>query len=333
MKIAVITEGGQGIGLGHLTRCLSLTSEFTKSGAEVTFFVNQDDAVMQILEGSSPYFARENHEGLCGTLDQAGASFDVCLVDSYLLSLPYYKKIAERCKLLVCFDDYNRCQYPQGIVINAVWRSKGMGYQDNAQVYLLGHDYITLREGFLGHSRDYTQEKIERVLIILGGQDLRGLTPRVYKCLRGRYPRVELSIVLGADKAQHDILSKSQDAYTKWHFRLNELEMAREMISADLAISACGQTIFELAYTGTPTVGIGIADNQKDNIDVWQKIGFLEFAGWFDDEFLEEKIISKIQGLEDHKRREQLAFVGRKAVDGHGAERIAQEVYKRLKNA
>ena len=54
--------------------------------------------------------------------------------------------------------------------------------------------------------------------------------------------------------------------------------------NVDLAISASGQTLYELACIGVPTIAIGIIDNQKNNIKNWINQGFIEYAGCWNDE-------------------------------------------------
>ena len=62
------------------------------------------------------------------------------------------------------------------------------------------------------------------------------------------------------------------------------------MGQVDLAVSAAGQTLYELAQMGVPTIAIQVADNQKDNIEGWLKAGFIHFAGEWDDAKLVENL-------------------------------------------
>ena len=59
-----------------------------------------------------------------------------------------------------------------------------------------------------------------------------------------------------------------------------------------------GQTLYELAArVGVPTIAVGVVDNQINNIQNWQKQGFIEFAGFWDDDNLEENILAKLELL------------------------------------
>ena len=96
------------------------------------------------------------------------------------------------------------------------------------------------------------------------------------------------------------------------------------MLESDIAISACGQTLNELASVGVPTIGICIAENQLGNIKGWEQIGFLEYAGWNKENSCIKKIKNLLKYLEDTKVRENKSKIGRKFIDGKGEKRIAR---------
>ena len=51
--------------------------------------------------------------------------------------------------------------------------------------------------------------------------------------------------------------------------------MLQLMYESDIAISAAGQTIYELAQRCVPTIAISVAENQKNNLTGWIKEEFL----------------------------------------------------------
>ncbi len=50
--------------------------------------------------------------------------------------------------------------------------------------------------------------------------------------------------------------------------------MKNAMIKCDIAISAAGQTLFELARIGVPTYAVQVAENQTLNMLSWKKCNF-----------------------------------------------------------
>ncbi len=96
------------------------------------------------------------------------------------------------------------------------------------------------------------------------------------------------------------------------------------MLDSDAAISAGGQTLYELARVGVPTISIAVAENQKHNVYNWQKVGFSKFAGYWDDKSLLSNILKIIELLNDYNIRLDMGKSGKLHVDGQGSQKIAR---------
>ena len=101
--------------------------------------------------------------------------------------------------------------------------------------------------------------------------------------------------------------------------------MKQAMLGCDAAVSACGQTLYELARVGVPTVGIGVAANQRQNIRGWRDTGFLAYAGDHDAPDLEARLDETVRSLPP-ERRAAMIRAGRACVDGRGARRVVAAV-------
>ena len=100
--------------------------------------------------------------------------------------------------------------------------------------------------------------------------------------------------------------------------------MKQAMLDSDIAISAGGQTLYELARVGVPAMAIVVAENQMNNVRGWQKAGFIEYAGWWDDKHLPDMLIAGLRVLNNFHVRRNRSFKGREHVDGLGAKRIVE---------
>ena len=106
--------------------------------------------------------------------------------------------------------------------------------------------------------------------------------------------------------------------------------MLELMLDADICISAGGQTTYELARVGVPTVCVCFADNQRFNIKGLSDGGFLEYAGNVDDVDMLAKIAGGVDALEDMETRKARSLTGRSLVPGDGAVNVflkAAEVF------
>ncbi len=85
------------------------------------------------------------------------------------------------------------------------------------------------------------------------------------------------------------------------------------MSFCDLAISAAGQTICELASVGTPTIGVKVAENQNYMFKQWKASGFL-----IDETYLNSEI--------RYNLRVKSAKIGQSLIDCKAVKRIVENV-------
>ncbi|MDP8298861.1 MAG: glycosyltransferase, partial [Candidatus Tantalella remota] len=98
--------------------------------------------------------------------------------------------------------------------------------------------------------------------------------------------------------------------------------MLELMFDADICISAGGQTLYELARVGVPTVCVCFADNQRNNIKGLVDGGFLEYVGDVTDDDIVVKVERGINILENMETRKERSLAGRSLVPGNGAVNI-----------
>lgn len=97
------------------------------------------------------------------------------------------------------------------------------------------------------------------------------------------------------------------------------------MLAADLALCGGGQTTYELAATGTPTIAVRTAENQTVNLKGLVTAGSLVWGGDVRDSDLESKVMHELKALaDDASRRAVMSRQGRGLVDGQGASRVAR---------
>ena len=78
------------------------------------------------------------------------------------------------------------------------------------------------------------------------------------------------------------------------------------------------------------TIGICVAENQLGNIKGWEKIGFLEYAGLYNENNIIADINKLLKNLESIKIRESKSKIGRKFIDGKGAKRIVKYMLTKI---
>jgi len=106
--------------------------------------------------------------------------------------------------------------------------------------------------------------------------------------------------------------------------------MKEVMLNSDMAISAGGQTLYELARVGVPTIGVCIVKNQFKSIKKWGNSDFLEYAGWYNDDNILLKINKLLKKMEDVELRKFKSKLERNFLDGSGSMRVDYILLKKL---
>jgi len=228
-----------------------------------------------------------------------------------LADINLYKEISNLVKMVVYIDDDNRIDYPKGIIINGSINAENLNYSKNDKhEYFLGKNYSFLRKPFWDSNEKEINETIQTILITFGGNDMRNLTGGFLKFITKQYPHFQKNVILGDDYGARE-LEKIKDKNTEVFIRPNAKKIKKIMLYSDIAISACGQTLYELAKIGTPTIGVCVADNQQNNIKGWKSIGFLEYAGWYNDKSILNNILNLIEKMNCKKVRKEKLLISK----------------------
>jgi UDP-2,4-diacetamido-2,4,6-trideoxy-beta-L-altropyranose hydrolase len=325
MKVTIVTEGSKFIGFGHITRCTSLYQAFEEKDILPVFIINGDGTVKDLLY--------DKHYEIFNWLDNKNKLFDsirdadIVIIDSYIAEYKIYENASQLTKILACIDDNRRIEYPGGFIINGTIYAEDLNYPKRKDVtYLLGSKYIPLRKEFWDVPEKEIKENIQTVMVTFGGDDARNMTPGILKLLEENFPKLIKKVIIGKGFKNIERIESLKNGKTELIYYPNAEDMKRVMLESDIAISASGQTLYELARVGVPTIAIAVAENQMNNAKGWQKAGFIEYAGWWEDKNTLNAIASKIKLLRAFDLRKEKSTMGRCYVDGLGASRVVELV-------
>jgi UDP-2,4-diacetamido-2,4,6-trideoxy-beta-L-altropyranose hydrolase len=326
-SVLVLTEGGPSVGLGHVRRCLTLAGAVKRLGIEATFAVSGGSAVEELIESAGFAASAVNDladaEEVAGAVERSGAA--AIVIDSYRVDEPVFRTC--KAAVTVAIDDVADRPLPVDIVVNSAPGAQRLPYRDLTDaLLLLGSDYALLRPEFAARAHRTIRASIERVLVTLGGGDHRVLSSEVAQwCLAAR-STAEIEIVAGPFwPGKEPIVSDRMTV-------LDDPDMREAMLRADLAVSAGGQTLFELAATGLPAVVIETASNQRRNIADFAAAGTVIGTGTASNAELRVAFDSALSALASAEVREAMSTRGPALVDGRGAERTAAAIAKLMES-
>lgn len=320
MKVKIFTEGGNSIGFGHLSRCTSLYDEIKNRSINAEFIIYGNIEDVDFLQGrivkNVDWMSKDY-------LNEHINNTDCCIVDSYLASVDLYQIISNKAKRALFIDDNVRIKYPRGIIVNPTLSVDNLRYPPNSEnTYLLGAQYIILRSPFLNTGRNTINKDVKNVLITMGGSDLRNLVPKIINNICKNYPDIKFNIVVGNTFCDTTFVKNVKLDNLEFYYNIDAESMKRLMYKSDLAITAAGQTIYELLATQTPFIPIKVIDNQSNNISGLRKSNPDQVVLEHDDEFFIKKLDIEFRKLLSQDQREININLYKNQVDGVGSKRI-----------
>lgn len=333
--IAVRTDANNTIAMGHLMRCLSVAQQLQKMNQEVLFVLSESYGAELVR---SRGFAVEvlgndynDKEAELGQLRKLLAKYDcrVVLVDSYQVTAEYMTGLGRLAKVAY-IDDLKELDAPADVVIHYLFGADRSNYTGiKAQTYLLGNRYVPLREEFSANE-PVIRDGIENILITTGGTDRLDMAIGALEAIDRAYPAAAKHVVVGRFYDKDEELRRLADACSNVTIYKNISDMWRVMHMCDVAVTAGGTTIMELAAAGVPAVCFAIADNQLPGIMAYGSAGVVRFAGnaVSDRSATLHNIVRELRFLEDAGVRRMYSDRARECVDGQGAVRIADCLVK-----
>ena len=169
------------------------------------------------------------------------------------------------------------------------------------------------------------------MLVTLGGADPQGSTRAVVGAVERALAGARIDVVVGplfGPAPELEVMASRDRERLRLHHQLDDLSGL--MTSADIAVSGGGQTLYELAASGVPTVALCLADNQQPNITALTNVSLLSAGP------LAEAVAGGFQVVEeacrrlatDRALRAKLSRAGQRLIDGRGAARAADVILK-----
>ncbi len=331
MRVLILTEGGKGIGFGHITRMLAVYQAFEEAGVRPYMLVKGDNSVGSVLKEARWEILDWINDP--ASVKERFGKVDILMIDSYLAPREVYEYLSKMAKVPAYYDDFGRIEYPCGVVINGNIHAEMIDYPNSSCVnYLLGVKYLPMRREFWDVKRKNIREKIKEILITFGGEDIRNMTPFVLKILTKNFRTYTKTVVLGRGFRNETVKEAKlvSDSRTKFVYYPTAKEMKELMLRTDIAISAAGQTLYELARVGVPTVAVVVAENQRLQAQVFKDKEFLADVFHWDDKELELKLVESIHRIEQYEVRADLSLKGRVLVNGGEVKRLIRRLIMKI---
>ncbi|HVL88711.1 MAG TPA: UDP-2,4-diacetamido-2,4,6-trideoxy-beta-L-altropyranose hydrolase [Actinomycetota bacterium] len=329
-RILIRTDGGAGIGLGHLQRCLSLATALQRAGALCFFAIHGDEAAAaralesgfasRLLSTPSDDIAAVATEWEC----------DAVVVDSYETGGALLTSLRDAGLFVAAIDDLAAYPLDAHLVVSFGPHAHEANYESvrSDTRFLLGPRYTILRPEYWDVPLMPPRERVRNILVTTGGADPTGVMPSWIEAVDGIDADFDVTAIVGPFFAEPGAVHAAAAAAARTVRVVDSPRVTRPMQAmADIAVTAAGQTIYELAALGVPTVAAEIAANQRPQLDAFAKLGAMIDAGAASDAATAERIATIVERLlSGADERRVLSETARAAVDRRGAVSVAAEI-------
>lgn len=320
--LLIHANGGRDIGLGHIMRTLVLADSLKKDINIAYISCEKYEEGIQILrQRGYETFIYKQDEIIQTILD---IEADCILTDSYDIDQRYIDSIRGKFKIVGYIDDNALLPYNADFILNQNFGAEDILYKVNKDCrLLLGSQYILNREEFRTANKVAIKREVKNILITVGGSDCSNFTNELVemvKCMPYNF-----HVVIGPVFPYKEMLINKYYMHKHICFH-TEPNMLQLMQKADLAISSCGSTLYELGVLGVPTIGVAVAENQIElatRMSIAMMIRYLGQIKCLGKNFLEKEIY---QLAEDKKLREKMQFENKILLNSNGVEEVAQVI-------
>lgn len=344
----VRADGNAQIGAGHLMRCMTIAE------ALVQLIGTADEVLFVCADEASASFARDKgfraeslgtdyrnmeeelplwEKLLCHLRNDARAVAEhVILVDSYYVTERYLRELHQYGKLFL-LDDMARQSYPVDGIINYNVFAREEKYRQLygcADVeYCIGEKFVPIRSQFTDVEYEIS-DSMKEILITTGGGDICNIAGAILKTIFDE--NWNYHVISGKFNPHREELENFAAVHKNVHIYHDVKDMAGMMRQCDMAVTAGGTTIYELAAIGVPFICFSYAENQEALTNFIGKYKIACYAGAYhkNAQSVLENMASMARELCVNKeQRDRCHIAEKQLIDGKGAERLARILWNR----
>ncbi|MFW6029999.1 MAG: UDP-2,4-diacetamido-2,4,6-trideoxy-beta-L-altropyranose hydrolase [Halanaerobiales bacterium] len=270
MNFFIRVDANKNIGIGHVSRCISLGLELRRRNHKVIFVSRSDKIIKEILKKYNLQFILL--DGTSSITEEKNIIFNIIkkykinvgIVDSYELNsskeyLSFLKGIKNF--YLVTIEGYKK--YPvQGDVIinpNIFAKDRKYLYNKNESKLLFGPEYTLIKPEYL--EVNHKKNDYGNILVTFGGSDPQQMTLPIMQDIKDITRSI--SIVIGPFYDNKKEIRVISNAYPNISVYEDLYDLKSLFLNTHLAVCGAGFTVSELIYFNIPSIVYWTVENQK----------------------------------------------------------------------
>lgn len=326
MKILIITEANEKVASGHLMESIALYKKLVANNIEALILRNHDMPCLwaKKLESiNNATYSFSLYQGMEEILKHLkDNAYDVIVTDLREIQNEQLLRIKQVFQgKIICLDEWGNHFLNCHAIVNNMADRSFWDYKDStAQIYA-GGQYLILNSALKNYhaKKKVISQEIQNIVITMGGVDINNSTQKIYDIIKQIDSIKTIHIVLGGGYSKEEKMRQSVEADLRCVVHKNIDYLFELIYDADVAFCAGGNTMYEIACIGTPTIVVPTMPHEEINGRAFQRAGFGHV-------FVRDdmKEILPFMLSFDQKMRAQMSGCGKKLIDGNGVERVLQ---------
>lgn len=335
--VLIRTEGNEGVGAGHVRRCLAVASALSEIGIKPQFALSSKSLAELVESRGFPCEVVNLEVGADGEkmhclLRDSGAR--MAIIDSYLADRDYVAAAREVCPTF-SFGSAGGYSVLSDIMcfygFHAVLSDVEERYSSQGARCLMGPAYAPLQEQYWDIQISEMRNDVRDVLVTSGGSDPLGICAHIAErlvkesSLSGCVVHVAVGSLFGDVRRLRALAAENHRVVLHENTELIDL-----LSLCDLAICAGGTTVYEVMRLGVPAVFYSFADNQVAGQDALRPYGHVgdirDEHGGIDAAAVEalSRRVARLAVNAGERAEVRRSYLSE--VDGQGARRVAREI-------
>ena len=277
MKITIITDGNNTLGMGHVYQSIVLARLLLQKNISVNnivFFTKSKENVMNLIRESGFIVNQySDDDEIFNALSITNP--DRIIFDKLNVSPELAIKIKNNLDIrLIIFTNLTDANLYADITVLA---DIGSDFQNiyrrdekTGQIQFFGPKFWLLRPEFYEFKKKLKTHALstKNLMLIFGGADMSNITSAVLNTLLQLDSAFNITVVLGSAFIHYpeleDTILKNKGSISKVKIVKNIKNVAQVMFSSDLVFASPGLSLFEALAVGTPVLGFHQNDLQRD---------------------------------------------------------------------
>lgn len=296
-KTAIIVDGNNQMGMGHICRVLELADTFLY---KPDIYYNKKVTEQKSFGDTTyPLISYDNTKELFEQLNNE--SYRLVINDILDTDESYVDKIKQIASkpYVINFEDSGSGSKKADMVINALYDDVG---QENTYC---GERYYVIPKLYMLYKPIQIKKNIKKIFICFGGADPQNYTEKMLHIVsKKEYTDYNFKIVLGRAKKNYQQIME-QYARENIEIYYDVKNMPELMSSCDIAVTSRGRTCYELAYLGIPTIAMAQNEREERHGFVCEENGFCYLGKNVEEGRLEQAFMELINASEEERKLRQ----------------------------